>query len=146
MPDVRLAQAVEDDFDRRPVLRRLEARLVEGEGPAPAQGQQAEAGRPEVAGLHPAGEAVAGVRPERHLLRDPAVAGGAGLRLVAVADVFDALTSTRPYKAAWGNDEAFATLRQLAGVKLDRDCVEALLGARAEVEEIQKHFREDPYG
>jgi HD-GYP domain-containing protein (c-di-GMP phosphodiesterase class II) len=67
-------------------------------------------------------------------------------RIVAVADVFDALTSTRPYKAAWGNDEAFATLRRLAGVKLDRDCVEALLGARAEVEGIQRHFREDPYG
>jgi HD-GYP domain-containing protein (c-di-GMP phosphodiesterase class II) len=67
-------------------------------------------------------------------------------RIIAVADVFDALTSRRPYKKAWSNDEAFALLGQLAGVKLDRDCVEALLSRRAEVEEIQRHFREDPHG
>ena len=48
-------------------------------------------------------------------------------RIIAVADVFDALTSRRSYKHAWSNDEAFALLRQLAGVKLDRDCVEVLL-------------------
>lgn len=29
-------------------------------------------------------------------------------RLVAVADVFDALTSVRPYKQAWSNEEAVA--------------------------------------
>ena len=28
-------------------------------------------------------------------------------RIVAVADVFDALTSERPYKRAWSADEAF---------------------------------------
>jgi HD-GYP domain-containing protein (c-di-GMP phosphodiesterase class II) len=67
-------------------------------------------------------------------------------RIIAVADVFDALTSARPYKRAWSIDEAFATLRQLAGVKLDRDCVEALVSRRQEVEEIQRRFREDPYG
>jgi HD-GYP domain-containing protein (c-di-GMP phosphodiesterase class II) len=67
-------------------------------------------------------------------------------RMIAVADVFDALTSSRPYKRAWSNDEAFVTLRPLAGVTLDRDCVEALLGCRAEVEAIQRRFREDPYG
>jgi HD-GYP domain-containing protein (c-di-GMP phosphodiesterase class II) len=64
-------------------------------------------------------------------------------RIVAVADVFDALTSRRPYKAAWGNDEAFGKLRELAGTKLDPECVAALVGDREEVEEIQRHFRED---
>src|SRR5262245_56980956 len=67
-------------------------------------------------------------------------------RIIAVADVFDALTSRRPYKRAWSNDEAFALLRELAGVKLDAECVEALVSRRAEVEEIQRQFREDPYG
>ena len=67
-------------------------------------------------------------------------------RIVAVADVFDALTSRRPYKEAWSNDEAFALLRQLSGAKLDPDCVEALIGNRAEVEEIQRCFGEDPLG
>lgn len=67
-------------------------------------------------------------------------------RIVAVADVFDALTSKRPYKDAWSNDQAFATLRELAGNKLDGDCVEALIENRDEVETIQRKFREDQFG
>ena len=67
-------------------------------------------------------------------------------RIVAVADVFDALTSRRPYKAAWGNDEAFTLLLQLRGAKLDPDCVDTLIAGRAEVEEIQQLFLEDPLG
>lgn len=63
-------------------------------------------------------------------------------RIVAVADVFDALTGHRPYKPAWGNDEAFAHLRRLARDKLDAQCVEALTANRAEVEAIQRTFRE----
>lgn len=67
-------------------------------------------------------------------------------RIVAVADVFDALTSRRPYKEAWDNDHAFETLRKMAGEQLDRDCVEALLSLRSEIEVIQQHFRENVYG
>jgi HD-GYP domain-containing protein (c-di-GMP phosphodiesterase class II) len=67
-------------------------------------------------------------------------------RIVAVADVFDALTSRRPYKDAWTNDEAFAMLERLAGEKLDADCVRALLENRAEVEHTQSLFRENPLG
>lgn len=67
-------------------------------------------------------------------------------RIVAVADVFDALTSARPYKQAWSTDEAFATLERLAGEKLDRDCVEALLAHRDEVETIKRRFAENAYG
>jgi hypothetical protein len=37
-------------------------------------------------------------------------------------------------------------LAQMAEIKLDRDCVEALIAGRAEVEEIQRRFREDPLG
>lgn len=67
-------------------------------------------------------------------------------RIVAVADVFDALTSRRSYKEAWSNDQAFDKLKQLAGEKLDIDCVNALLGEREAVEQIQKLFQEDFYG
>lgn len=67
-------------------------------------------------------------------------------RIVAVADVFDALTSRRSYKEAWSNDQAFDKLKQLAGEKLDIDCVNALLGEREAVEKIQKLFQEDFYG
>lgn len=67
-------------------------------------------------------------------------------RIVAVADVFDALTSKRPYKEAWTNAEAFAALKQLAGQTLDQECVKALMDNEAEIETIQRQFREDFYG
>jgi HD-GYP domain-containing protein (c-di-GMP phosphodiesterase class II) len=67
-------------------------------------------------------------------------------RIVAVADVFDALTSQRPYKRAWSNDEAFAYLLGIAGEKLDRDCVRALVEHREEVERIQRQFAENALG
>ncbi|PTQ79834.1 metal dependent phosphohydrolase [Nitrosospira multiformis] len=67
-------------------------------------------------------------------------------RIVAVADVFDALTSRRPYKEAWSIDDAIGELRKLAGNKLDPDCVEALIGNRAQLEQIRNQFKEDFYG
>ncbi len=67
-------------------------------------------------------------------------------RIVAVADIFDALTSRRPYKDAWTNDDAFALLRRMAGEKLDAECVQALAENRMEVERIQQQFQENPLG
>jgi HD-GYP domain-containing protein (c-di-GMP phosphodiesterase class II) len=67
-------------------------------------------------------------------------------RIIAVADVFDALTSKRPYKAAWKNEEAYEMLRQMAGTKLDPECIEALNKHRDQVLEIQKKYPEDCYG
>lgn len=63
-------------------------------------------------------------------------------RIIAVADIFDALTSRRRYKVAWTNEETFALLERLAGFKLDRECVRALLESRDAVAEIQAHFKE----
>jgi putative nucleotidyltransferase with HDIG domain len=48
-----------------------------------------------------------------------------GARIVAVADVFDALTSTRPYRAPVGRDAALAHLLAEAGRTLDADVVAA---------------------
>ena len=47
-------------------------------------------------------------------------------RVVAVADVFDALTTNRPYRRAWSEDDAFAYVEQERGHKFDPDIVEAL--------------------
>ncbi|MGW8246808.1 MAG: HD domain-containing phosphohydrolase [Acidiferrobacterales bacterium] len=67
-------------------------------------------------------------------------------RIVAVADIFDALTSRRPYKDAWTNDEALASLQRLAGEELDAECVEVLFRCRDEIEQIQAQFKEDLLG
>lgn len=67
-------------------------------------------------------------------------------RIVAVADVFDALTSRRPYKEAWSNEDAYATLQRLAGEQLDKDCVGALVANKEAVAQIQREFAEDQIG
>jgi putative nucleotidyltransferase with HDIG domain len=54
-------------------------------------------------------------------LAGPAIPLGA--RIVAVADVFDALTSARPYRAALAPDAALAQLLDEAGRTLDPDVV-----------------------
>jgi putative nucleotidyltransferase with HDIG domain len=51
-------------------------------------------------------------------------------RVVAVADVFDALTHERPYKAAWPTDEALAELKRCAGSQFDPTVVDAFLACQ----------------
>ena len=48
-------------------------------------------------------------------------------RIVAVADVFDALTHSRPYKSAWNIADAVAELRSEAGRHFDPEVLEAFL-------------------
>ena len=64
-------------------------------------------------------------------------------RIVAVADVFDALTSERPYKKAWPLQEAVDHLRASAGQHFDPQVVEAFLGAWDEVLAIRAQYQDD---
>lgn len=64
-------------------------------------------------------------------------------QIVTVADIFDALTSRRPYKNAWPNEHAFNELNRLAGTKLNADCVNALRQSTEKVIEIQKKFQDE---
>lgn len=61
---------------------------------------------------------------------------GAGIpylaRLFALVDVYDALTSERPYKAAWSHQEATAELASQAGTQFDPDLVAVMLALLAE--------------
>ena len=61
-------------------------------------------------------------------------------RIVAVADVFDALTSERPYKRAWPTADAVELLKKDAGSHFDPRCVEAFLAAWPSVMEIRSRF------
>ncbi|MGA8049095.1 MAG: HD domain-containing phosphohydrolase, partial [Burkholderiales bacterium] len=63
-------------------------------------------------------------------------------RIVAVADVFDALTSVRPYKKAWPTEEAMQYLRSQRGGHFDPRLVDAFLGVRPEVERVQNEWRD----
>ncbi len=67
-------------------------------------------------------------------------------RIIAVADIFDALTSRRPYKDAWSNQEAIDALKCMAGHILDEDCIAALIENLPMVERIQQEFKENPFG
>jgi hypothetical protein len=50
-----------------------------------------------------------------------------GARIIAVADTFDAITSTRSYRSASKHKTAVEALRKAAGTQLDRDIVHAFL-------------------
>jgi putative two-component system response regulator len=55
-------------------------------------------------------------------------------RIVAVADVFDALTSKRSYKPSWPVDQALDYLMQERGRQFDPVCVDAFMSRRRAVE------------
>ena len=64
-------------------------------------------------------------------------------RIVAVADVFDALVSERPYKHAWSIEEGFAYLESQKSKHFDPRCVEAFLAGAEKVREIQRQFGDE---
>ena len=63
-------------------------------------------------------------------------------RIVAVADVFDALTSARPYKKVWDDDSATLLIRSQTGLHFDPLCVDAFFGGWDEVMQIRETFRD----
>jgi len=65
-------------------------------------------------------------------------------RIVAVADVFDALTSERPYKHAWGVEESRDYVVAQSGTHFDPACVEAFLQAWPQVLAVREEFQDDP--
>jgi len=80
--------------------------------------------------LHPMTAAAAG----HHARFDGGGYGGTGERpleayIVAVADAFDAMTSTRSYRRALPMEVAFEELRAKSGSQFHPECVEALIGA-----------------
>lgn len=65
-------------------------------------------------------------------------------RIAAIADVFDALTSERPYKKAWPVEEALGYIRDNKGRHFDPVIVDHFEKNIADVFKIREKFREPP--
>ncbi|WP_211235850.1 response regulator [Psychromonas aquimarina] len=64
-------------------------------------------------------------------------------RIVAIADVFDALTSERPYKKAWSVEKACGLLRREAGAHFDPHLVPLFLQILPEVLKVKNSFTDN---
>ena len=62
---------------------------------------------------------------------------------VAVADVFDALTSERPYKRAWSLEDASMFLEEGRSAHFDPQCVDAFLAGWDQVIDIRRRFQDE---
>lgn len=58
-------------------------------------------------------------------------------RIVAVADVYDALTSNRPYKKCWSSEDGLSFLNANKGNHFDPDCVNAFVAKFSEISLVQ---------
>ncbi|MDH5426369.1 MAG: response regulator [Gammaproteobacteria bacterium] len=63
-------------------------------------------------------------------------------RIVALADVFDALTSERPYKDAWGVTAAKKYIVEMSGKQFDPKLVEIFLRILPEIQKISDRYRD----
>ncbi|MDP2747661.1 two-component system response regulator [Pseudomonas sp.] len=63
-------------------------------------------------------------------------------RIVAIADVFDALTSVRPYKAAWSVEDAVGLLQEESGRHFDPQLVELFIQQLPAILEIKERWAE----
>ena len=61
-------------------------------------------------------------------------------RIMAIADVFDALTSKRVYKPAFSMETALEMIREGKGTQFDPKCVEVFLEALPEIEAVLKKY------
>ncbi len=65
-------------------------------------------------------------------------------RIMAVADVFDALVSRRSYKPPFSFEDAMDIIRKDAGTHFDPLVAEAFLGAEEEVRKVAESFSTEP--
>lgn len=64
-------------------------------------------------------------------------------RIVAVADVFDALTSDRPYKKAWTIDESVEEIKKGSGSHFDPEVVSAFVRALPNIVKIREKHKDE---
>ncbi|MBF0428576.1 MAG: response regulator [Magnetococcales bacterium] len=66
-------------------------------------------------------------------------------RIVAIADVFDALTTKRPYKAAWSVEQATDLLRNSAGTHFDPHLVPMFIDVLPQILAIREKWKEQEH-
>lgn len=64
-------------------------------------------------------------------------------RIVAIADVFDALTSKRPYKEAWSVEKTMDLIKRESGVHFEPKLVELLQANLPAILEIKERWKEE---
>lgn len=64
-------------------------------------------------------------------------------RLMAVADVYDALISRRVYKEPFSHEESIRIMQQDRGRHFDPDVVDAMLSIAGEFDAIARHYRDE---
>ncbi len=64
-------------------------------------------------------------------------------QIVAIADVFDALTSRRPFKEAFPIDRSFAIIREGRGKHFAPDLVDAFFAIENQIVDIKSSYREE---
>jgi len=63
-----------------------------------------------------------------------------GARIFAVVDVWDALTTDRPYRLAWSREKTLDYLRSLSGIQFDPDVVNVFFRMSGDI----RHPHEEP--
>ena len=66
-------------------------------------------------------------------------------RITAIADVFDALTSVRPYKKAWEFDDAMNLLKEEKGKHFDPKLIDIFISHQDDVKEIYMNYKDEHY-
>jgi len=63
-------------------------------------------------------------------------------RIVAIADVFDALTMKRPYKEPWSDESAFTEIRNCVGSHFDPELMACFFDVQEELQELKTMWDE----
>ncbi|MBN1625146.1 MAG: HD domain-containing protein [Deltaproteobacteria bacterium] len=66
-------------------------------------------------------------------------------RIVAISDVYDALSSRRIYKDAWGEDQVLEEIRALSGKHFDPEVVDAFFACLDSLRSIAKRYSDDEH-